>query len=62
MFERCAHGTKLVKKSSDNGPAEKIIPINSTLPVSTPQTPSEPRSVRQRNSHIRYKIIYSFNL
>ena len=52
---KVAHVTKLAKKSSDNGPAETIIPINSTLPVSTPQTPTEPRPVRQRNSAFRYK-------
>lgn len=50
-----AHIKKLVKQSSVNGPAETMAPINSTLPVSTPQTPAEERSVRQRNVPSRYE-------
>lgn len=48
------HVKKLVKQSSNNGPAEKI-PINSTLPVLTPQTPTKPQPVGQRNAPFRFK-------
>ena len=50
-----AHVKKLVKQSTDSDPAETMAPINSTLPVSTSQTPAEPRPVREKTVPSRYE-------
>ena len=41
-----AHVKKLVKQSSADGPAETMVSINSTLPISTPETIADSRPVR----------------
>ena len=50
-----AHVKKLVKQSSADGPAETMVSINSTLPVSTPETTADSRPVRHRNAPSRYE-------
>ena len=50
-----AHVNKLVKKSSADGPAETLVSINSTLPVSTPETTVVPRPMRKTNAPSRYE-------